>query len=131
MSHELDSTMLLIHPPLAIIGYIFTFLFAISLFVLKRTEKKPVRFFGLAAWLFTLLGLITGMVWAQISWGSYWSWDLKEILTLLFFLSVSASQAASFEKNLKLAKYISILSCALSIVTLLSSFIIAGLHSFG
>ncbi len=130
-SHELDSAMILIHPPLAIIGYVFVFLFAISLLVLKRPEKKTVKFFGLAAWLFSLLGLITGMIWAQVAWGSYWSWDPKETLTLIFFLSVSANQVAYFEKSLNLTKGISMISCALSIVTLLSSFIIAGLHSFG
>ena len=66
-SHELDSAMILIHPPLAIIGYVFVFLFAISLLILKRPEKKTVRFFGLAAWLFALLGLVTGMIWAQVA----------------------------------------------------------------
>jgi len=123
--------MIMVHPPLAIAGYVFIFLFSISLFVTKRYEKKAVRFFGLAAWILTLLGLVTGMIWAQTAWGNYWSWDPKEILTLVFFLSVTASQLAFLEKSFKIAKWVSVLSCALSIITLLGSFLAAGLHSFG
>lgn len=130
-SHELDVTMVLIHPPLAIAGYIFTYLFTLSLFILKRSERKTIRFFGLSAWLFTLLGLVTGMVWAQMAWGSYWSWDPKETMTLIFFLSVTASQVALFENRLKASKWIALISCALSLITLLTSFVTAGLHSFG
>ena len=31
-------------------------------------------------------GMIFGMVWAQIAWGSYWSWDIKEVWTLVTWL---------------------------------------------
>ena len=60
--------MILVHPPLAIAGHLFAFLFTLSLFVIKRAENKTVRFFGFAAWLFTLLGLVSGMIWAQVAW---------------------------------------------------------------
>jgi len=30
--------------------------------------------------------LIFGMVWAQMAWGSYWSWDIKEVWTLVTWL---------------------------------------------
>jgi cytochrome c-type biogenesis protein CcsB len=32
------------------------------------------------------LVLITGAIWAQIAWGSYWSWDIKETWTLATWL---------------------------------------------
>ena len=129
-SHELNSTMLFVHPPLAIAGYVFIFLFTASLFLTRNREKKVTRFFGFAAWIFTLLGLMTGMVWAQIAWGSYWSWDPKETLTLLLFVAVSASVVLYYEKNWKTAKWASLFSCVLSVITALSSFLISGLHSF-
>ncbi len=122
--------MLYIHPPLAILGYAFIFLFAFFLFRAKNCEKKAARLFGLAGWLFTFLGLVTGMVWAQAAWGSYWSWDPKETLTLVFFFAVSVSQVACFERKLSLAKWSALLSCMFSVLTAFSSFIIAGLHSF-
>ncbi len=70
------------------------------------------------------------MVWAQTTWGSYWSWDLKEILTLALFLALSAAQVAYFEKKQKATSWLAIIACVLVLVTGLSSFIITGLLSF-
>jgi len=122
--------MLFVHPPLAIAGYACIFVFTALLFLTRRREAKATRLFGLAAWTFTLLGLVTGMVWAQVAWGTYWSWDPKETLTLMLFVAVSASLALFYEKQWKTAKWASLVSCVLSVVTASSSFLIAGLHSF-
>ena len=59
---------------------------------------------GYSAWLLTFLGLLTGMIWAQIAWGNYWSWDPKETMTLLLFLAVSAQLVAYHEQKAKLTK---------------------------
>ena len=32
------------------------------------------------------LSMIFGMIWAQVAWGRYWGWDLKEIWTLITWL---------------------------------------------
>jgi ABC-type transport system involved in cytochrome c biogenesis permease subunit len=32
------------------------------------------------------LSLIFGMIWAQVAWGRYWGWDLKEVWTLITWL---------------------------------------------
>jgi ABC-type transport system involved in cytochrome c biogenesis permease subunit len=122
--------MLYIHPPLSIIGYVFIFLFAVSLLLSKNLEKKAVKYFGVSAWVFTFLGLVTGMLWAQVAWGSYWSWDPKETMTLLLFISVTAAELFYFEKKPQLTKWLALSSCALTIVTTLISLIIAGLHSY-
>ena len=36
--------------------------------------------------LFTLGGLIFGMIWAYRAWGTYWSWDPKEVWSLITWL---------------------------------------------
>ena len=36
--------------------------------------------------LFTLGGLVFGMIWAYRAWGSYWSWDPKEVWSLITWL---------------------------------------------
>ncbi len=36
--------------------------------------------------LFGVLGLTTGAVWAKYTWGSYWSWDIKQFTTLIALL---------------------------------------------
>ena len=66
----------------------------------------------------------------QFAWGSYWSWDPKETLTLLLFEVISATFVFYYKNRLKLATSLSVVSCCLSVITALSSFIIAGLHSF-
>lgn len=129
-SHELNSIMLYIHPPLALVGYILIFIFA-AFMLRKMYQGKLTKYTGAGLWLFTFLGLLTGMLWAQWAWGSYWSWDPKETLTLALFLAVSASQVAYFEKKYSASKWLTLLGCVLTVVTGLSSFIIAGLHSFG
>lgn len=127
---ELNSWMLFVHPPLAVAGYVLIFLFTIFMFGRKRVQKRNTNFLGATAWVLTFLGLVTGMIWAEIAWGSYWSWDPKETLTLLLFLSVSASFGAYHEHHYRLSKWVSVVSCSILVLTALSSFIIAGLHSF-
>jgi cytochrome c-type biogenesis protein CcsB len=36
--------------------------------------------------LFTLGGLVFGMVWAHEAWGSYWTWDPKEVWSLITWI---------------------------------------------
>jgi len=36
--------------------------------------------------LFGVLGLLTGALWAKYTWGSYWSWDIKQFTTLIALL---------------------------------------------
>jgi len=124
----LNSPMLYIHPPIAIIGYFFAFLFAILVFKNNYFERKITKMAGILVWLFTFLGLMTGMLWAQLALGSYWSWDPKEIMTLTLFLTVSAGQLLYFEKKYTATKWLVLISCALVILTGLSSFIIAWFH---
>ncbi len=35
---------------------------------------------------FLSAAIVIGMVWAQMAWGSYWSWDIKEVWTLVTWL---------------------------------------------
>jgi hypothetical protein len=113
------------------VGYVFVFLLAIALFVLQRKKSKIPLALSSLAWLFTFAGLVTGMLWAQLAWGSYWSWDIKETLTLLLFLSVSAGEVSLVEKQYSVAKWLTVIAAVLSVVTLASSFISIGLHTFG
>jgi len=145
--HELDSIMLYIHPTLAIMGYAFIFstlIYLIKLRVWKKHSDEKLKnviknlkknrilyYFGLSSWAFTLAGLVSGMIWAQIAWGAYWSWDPKESATLLLFLSQTAY--FYYYHQFELPKYLIMLkglSCILVFVTICISFILPGLHSF-
>jgi cytochrome c-type biogenesis protein CcmF len=121
--------MLYIHPPLSIVGFAFIFLFTILLF-LKKNKKIETKIVGLTAWVLTFAGLVTGMIWAQLAWGNYWSWDPKENMTLILFVASTATMVAYFEKHPNAAKWLSVITSVLAIVTASTSFILTGLHSF-
>ena len=38
------------------------------------------------ALLFGVLGIATGMMWAEFAWGKFWSWDIKQTMSLLAML---------------------------------------------
>lgn len=40
--------------------------------------------------LFGILGLTTGMIWAQYTWGKAWSWDIKQLTTAIALLIYAA-----------------------------------------
>jgi hypothetical protein len=128
-NHKIDSSMLYIHPPLAIAGYFFIFLSTVTI-IKEIKNRKITTILCATAWSLTALGLLTGMIWAQTAWGNYWSWDPKETSTLALFLAFSVALLAYIERKPKITKWSLILSCILVTVTGLSSFITTGLHSF-
>jgi cytochrome c-type biogenesis protein CcsB len=52
-------------------------------------DKLVYRAIALGYPLFTVGGLIFGMVWANKAWGRYWGWDPKETWALITFLVYS------------------------------------------
>ena len=90
MPHEIDSVMLYVHPPLAIIGY--ALITAVTVFLVlevsREKETRGTKRLLYTAWIFNLLGIITGSIWAYSAWGSFWSWDPKETVTLVMFAAL-------------------------------------------
>ncbi|WP_265443418.1 c-type cytochrome biogenesis protein CcsB [Flexivirga meconopsidis] len=81
-------------------------------------------------WTFTL---IAGAIWAQIAWGHYWSWDPKEVWTLVIWVVYAAylHARATAGWSGKKAAYISIAGfvCVLFNFTVVNMFIV-GMHSY-
>lgn len=48
-----------------------------------RLDSISYRSIAVGFPLFTLGGLVFGMVWAYRAWGTYWSWDPKEVWSLI------------------------------------------------
>ena len=146
MTHELNSIMILIHPPLAILGYLFTFIAlkkAVQLYPRqgnrfgKSIKEKDVKENDLKisltiAWWVTFLGLLTGMIWAQAAWGKFWNWDPKETATLFVFLSLTAAFLMYLKKlNTKWVAIMLAFNVLTIIATISVSFIDIGKHAFG
>ena len=68
---------------------------------------------------FMVLGMFLGALWANECWGEYWSWDNKEVWSLVTVLSLSVY--LHFRRQEKLKKYASVfivLAFAFEIITL-------------
>ena len=71
-------------------------------------DNISYRFIGLGFALLTL-GIISGAVWANFAWGSYWSWDPKETwafitwLTYAFYLHLRISKGWYGEQSASVA----------------------------
>ncbi len=133
MSHSLDSWLLYVHPPLAVIGYILTFtlLFAISRYRKDDGYGSIVGKVGWTAWTFNFLGLATGMLWAQMAWGRPFGFDPKETLTLLIFLSVGLNMYLFHRRTKKSILLVNgIVSCILIFLTITVPLLIDSLHGY-
>ncbi len=87
------------------------------------------------AWGFPFLtaGVITGAVWANNAWGTYWSWDPKETWSLITWFIYAAYLHARVTRGWrgKKAAYISILGFVAVIFLYWGvSFILPGLHAY-
>ncbi|MCS6885433.1 MAG: cytochrome c biogenesis protein CcsA [Blastocatellia bacterium] len=81
---------------------------------------------------FTLM-LILGAVWANESWGSYWSWDPKETWGLITWIAYAAFLHTRFSHGWKgrRSAYFAILGFAFMLFTYLGvSYLLPGLHSY-
>jgi len=146
---SLKSYWIIIHVPLVIFSYVF-FLFSgffslCFLFFKKKKNKINTRkqeiFFRLLidfikfGFFFLTLGLITGALWANQSWGSLWQWDPKENLALatwfayLIILHLYSNNKASETK----IAFFSFLGFICFLVTYLgiNYLDLGGLHSYG
>ena len=81
------------------------------------------------------IGIITGGLWANHAWGSYWSWDPKESMALVTWLSYAAYIHLRIHRELAADK-LSLVAIAGLLLTLLTylgfnSLGFGGLHSYG
>jgi cytochrome c-type biogenesis protein CcsB len=83
--------------------------------------------------LFTIGALFAGSVWAYRAWGAFWSWDPKETCSLIVWLIYSFYLHARLTRGWKgkRAAWLAIIGFISTILTLFSSMILGGLHSYG
>ena len=80
------------------------------------------------------IGIISGAVWANEAWGSYWSWDPKETWALITWLTFSAylhSRLIQKATRVYSAKVASLGFSIIWICYLGVNFLGQGLHSYG
>ena len=104
----LNSPLLSIHVSIIMAAYAllsFTFICALMAFILKliqRNNDMAAEALQVLSQLFLHpaltclgLGIFIGAIWANVSWGQYWSWDPKETWALITFMVYGASVHSS------------------------------------
>ncbi|MCX8012217.1 MAG: c-type cytochrome biogenesis protein CcsB, partial [Desulfobacterota bacterium] len=79
------------------------------------------------------LGIITGAVWANYAWGSYWSWDPKETWSLITWLFYAAFLHARYTRGWggRKTAILSIIGFLAVIFTYFGvNLLLSGLHSY-
>lgn len=97
--------------------------------VLDELNHQMVTF----GFLFLSIGIITGAVWANSSWGTYWSWDPKETWSLITWFVYATLLHARMMRGWhgKRIAYISIVGFMAVIFTYFGVNYLPGLHSYG
>ncbi len=83
--------------------------------------------------LFLTLGILTGAVWANSAWGTYWSWDPKETWSLITWFVYAAFLHCRFMRGWRgrRAAWISIVGFISVLFTYYGvNFLLSGLHSY-
>ena len=147
----LKSNWLIVHVVTCFLGYAaFAVAFAISIMYLIRSRRPDgkelllLSFPGLtvldemthqmvvSGFLFFTAGIITGAVWANSAWGSYWSWDPKETWSLITWFIYATLLHARMMRGWygKRIAYISIIGFCAVIFTYFGVNLLPGLHSY-
>ena len=96
-----------VHVPAAWIGLasftsiailsILNFIFKIKNLILITKSIAPIGF------MFTCLAIITGAIWGQPTWGTYWAWDARitsmVVLALFYFIFIMTHKLISDEEK--------------------------------
>jgi cytochrome c-type biogenesis protein CcsB len=150
----LKSNWLIAHVVTCFLGYAaFTVSCGISiLYLLKKTQSDnphPKGVLGLLpsarqldqfnyqmivfGFLWLSLGIITGSIWANSAWGTYWSWDPKETWSLITWLVYAALLHARNMQGWRGPRvaWLSVTGFACVLFTYFGvNFLLSGLHSY-
>ncbi len=98
-----------------------------------RLDSISYRCVAVGFPLFTLGGLIFGMVWAYKAWGSYWSWDPKETWSLItwFVFALYLHTRIVMGWKGRRSAFIAIIGFLAAMFTYFGvNYLLAGLHSY-
>jgi cytochrome c-type biogenesis protein CcsB len=101
--------------------------------LLQTIDIWSYRIIGLG-FPFLTIGIISGAVWANEAWGSYWSWDPKETWALITWLVFAVYLHSRLLKGWQGKKAATIGSCGFFVIWICYlgvNFLGKGLHSYG
>jgi ABC-type transport system involved in cytochrome c biogenesis permease subunit len=101
-----------------------------ALLALSIIERRLLR---LAVFLLAA-GIFLGAIWANVSWGSYWSWDPKEswaLITLFVYSIPLHEESLPWFRNTRHYRIYSLMALACLLMTYLGvNYLLGGMHSY-
>jgi cytochrome c-type biogenesis protein CcsB len=140
-----NNLLLSIHVAVAIVAYgTFTVAFASALLFLVQGEHGrrglPSRELldeisykaVMVGFPFLTLTIVLGAVWAEVAWGTYWSWDPKETASLVTWLIYGSYLHARVVRGWRgeRSAYLLLLGFAAVLFTYFGNLFFGGLHSY-
>ncbi|MBQ7179763.1 MAG: cytochrome c biogenesis protein CcsA [Bacteroidaceae bacterium] len=101
-----------------------------ALLVLSIVERRLLRL----AVFFLAAGIFLGAIWANVSWGTYWSWDPKEswaLITLLVYSVPLHSESLPWFRSMRNYRIYSLMAlCCLLMTYFGVNYLLGGMHSY-
>jgi len=134
----LNSFWMYIHVPSYFFGYmamLVAAVYAVLLLLKKDNDLSKSMLKSMdnevkIAFFFLTIGMITGGVWAYVSWGNYWAWDPKETWALINIIVLSFYFHLNMPTKQKKAVIILFALLTIGFTYWGVSFILSGLHSY-
>ena len=137
----LQSNWLVLHVSFAIIGeafFLVSFVAAICYLFSKKNkdifERITTNSIIIGYPIYTSGAIIFGAIWASSAWGSFWSWDPKEVWALITWFVYTIYLHGKFTNILKgkALAWTSIIGFLFTLFTLFGvNYLLSGLHSYG
>ena len=131
----LNSPLLTIHVAIVMCSYalfFFIMMLGIAGLITGRSDQRTlITILLYPAVTLLATGIIVGAVWANISWGNYWSWDPKEVWALISLILYAIPLHPTLLRSQK-AFYI---YCTLAFFSILITYfgvnlVLGGIHSY-
>lgn len=120
----------------AVIGawYVVQWLINPESAALKTLDNANLTMLQLAFWILGI-GIITGALWADVSWGRPWGWDPKETFALItwivYLIIVHIRFVTHGEKRALTTSVLSVAGCGVMLFNWIGvNFFLVGLHSY-
>lgn len=134
----LNSRLLPLHVSTIMMAYtllLLTFIVSLVGVAMPKQRQKMYhfsQFLLFPALMLLCYGIFIGAIWANVSWGTYWSWDPKEAWALITLMIYAAPAHRTFS-NLSTMKYH--IYMALAFFTILMTYLgvnyfLGGMHSY-
>jgi ABC-type transport system involved in cytochrome c biogenesis permease subunit len=134
----LNSRLLPLHVSTIMMAYtllLLTFIVSLVGVAMPKQRQKMYhfsQFLLFPALMLLCYGIFIGAIWANVSWGTYWSWDPKETWALITLMIYAAPAHRTFS-NLSTMKYH--IYMALAFFTILMTYLgvnyfLGGMHSY-